>query len=119
MLIDRIDWIDGWPRVRAGAGPSDSPQPAPVTGTDLGINSANPAAAGFIGLSAGPVDPQAGRTAELDGAARTRVQLNANRVRVRLDFDAERPVQVELGRRNSRVVVTFDPRSALLGYKAG
>ena len=22
MLIDRIDWIDGWPRTRAGLGPS-------------------------------------------------------------------------------------------------
>src|SRR5690348_16878945 len=31
MLIDRLDWIDGWPVVRAGAGASDTPQPAPVT----------------------------------------------------------------------------------------
>ncbi|WP_344981357.1 family 43 glycosylhydrolase, partial [Streptosporangium fragile] len=31
MLIDRLDWIDGWPVVRAGAGPSEGDQPAPVT----------------------------------------------------------------------------------------
>ncbi|MQA24668.1 MAG: family 43 glycosylhydrolase [Micromonosporaceae bacterium] len=31
MLIDRLDWIDGWPVVRAGAGPSEGAQPAPVT----------------------------------------------------------------------------------------
>ncbi|WP_329213619.1 family 43 glycosylhydrolase [Streptomyces sp. NBC_00683] len=31
MLIDRLDWIDGWPVVRAGAGPSDGPTAAPVT----------------------------------------------------------------------------------------
>lgn len=31
MLIDRLDWINGWPVVRAGAGASDTPQPAPVT----------------------------------------------------------------------------------------
>ncbi|GGM19529.1 hypothetical protein GCM10010129_74800 [Streptomyces fumigatiscleroticus] len=31
MLIDRLDWIDGWPVVRAGAGPSTGVQPAPVT----------------------------------------------------------------------------------------
>ncbi|MEU5566045.1 family 43 glycosylhydrolase [Micromonospora musae] len=31
MLIDRLDWIDGWPTVNAGAGPSDGERPAPVT----------------------------------------------------------------------------------------
>lgn len=30
MLVDRLDWINGWPLVRAGAGPSDTPQAAPV-----------------------------------------------------------------------------------------
>lgn len=29
-LIDPIDWIDGWPSVRAGEGPSDAPVAAPV-----------------------------------------------------------------------------------------
>jgi arabinan endo-1,5-alpha-L-arabinosidase len=32
MLIDRLDWIDGWPIARAGAGPSQGPQPGPITG---------------------------------------------------------------------------------------
>jgi regulation of enolase protein 1 (concanavalin A-like superfamily) len=36
MLIDRLDWIGGWPTVRAGAGPSPGSQPAPVTGWDAG-----------------------------------------------------------------------------------
>ncbi|MBO4209053.1 family 43 glycosylhydrolase, partial [Micromonospora echinofusca] len=31
MLLDRLDWIDGWPTVRAGAGPSDGRTEAPVT----------------------------------------------------------------------------------------
>jgi arabinan endo-1,5-alpha-L-arabinosidase len=31
MLIDRLDWIAGWPTVRAGAWASDRPQPAPAT----------------------------------------------------------------------------------------
>ena len=35
MMMDRLDWYDGWPTVRAGYWASDSPQPAPivVTGT--------------------------------------------------------------------------------------
>ncbi|MGW0784650.1 family 43 glycosylhydrolase [Streptomyces sp. NPDC002913] len=36
MLIDRLDWIDGWPVVRAGAGPSDGPTAAPVASWDTG-----------------------------------------------------------------------------------
>ncbi|WP_182112726.1 family 43 glycosylhydrolase [Actinotalea sp. JY-7876] len=32
MLIDRLDWVDGWPTVRAGAWASDDVQPGPVTG---------------------------------------------------------------------------------------
>lgn len=31
MLLDRLDWVDGWPTVNAGAGPSDGTRPAPVT----------------------------------------------------------------------------------------
>lgn len=29
-LIDPLDWVDGWPSVRSGRGPSDTPQPAPA-----------------------------------------------------------------------------------------
>jgi arabinan endo-1,5-alpha-L-arabinosidase len=32
MLIDRLDWIDGWPTVRAGAWASEDQQPGPITG---------------------------------------------------------------------------------------
>jgi arabinan endo-1,5-alpha-L-arabinosidase len=30
VLMDRLDWINGWPILRAGLGPSDTPQPAPA-----------------------------------------------------------------------------------------
>jgi arabinan endo-1,5-alpha-L-arabinosidase len=30
VLLDALDWIDGWPTLRGGTGPSDTPQPAPA-----------------------------------------------------------------------------------------
>ncbi|WP_026360939.1 family 43 glycosylhydrolase [Amycolatopsis nigrescens] len=36
MLLDRLDWIDDWPVVRAGAGASDGPQRAPVVAGPVG-----------------------------------------------------------------------------------
>ncbi|WP_353807624.1 family 43 glycosylhydrolase [Agromyces sp. SYSU T00194] len=36
LMIDRLDWIDGWPVVNAGAGPSSGEQVAPVTEGLLG-----------------------------------------------------------------------------------
>ena len=79
MLIDRLDWVDGWPRVRAGAGPSATPQQRPVTGSDLGINPANPVRA-FTGLRVGPEDPQAGATALLSGSGRSRQEPDRARL---------------------------------------
>ncbi len=35
-MIDRLDWIDGWPVVRGGSGPSDSPQSLPVMNASNG-----------------------------------------------------------------------------------
>jgi arabinan endo-1,5-alpha-L-arabinosidase len=36
MLLDRLDWIDGWPTVRAGRWASQGPQRAPVTDWAVG-----------------------------------------------------------------------------------
>lgn len=30
LLLDRIDWVDGWPVINRGEGPSDTPQPRPA-----------------------------------------------------------------------------------------
>jgi beta-xylosidase len=46
LLIDRLDWINGWPVVRAGAGPSTTAQPAPVTSWTAG-STFDSSAAGF------------------------------------------------------------------------
>jgi arabinan endo-1,5-alpha-L-arabinosidase len=109
MLLDRIDWIDGWPRTRAGAGPSEGPQPAPVTGSAYGINDANPAARGFLGLTARAGDPQAGSTGLLRGTARTRANIDTRRVRIRLDLSSNRPLILTLGDARRGVAVTVDP----------
>ncbi|HIZ37335.1 MAG TPA: family 43 glycosylhydrolase [Candidatus Ruania gallistercoris] len=42
-FIDRLDWIDGWPVAAAGAGPTEGSLTGPITGSELGIVSADPA----------------------------------------------------------------------------
>src|SRR3954451_13485371 len=45
MLVDRIDWVHGWPVVRYGCGPSDSVQPGPVVrGVHTSVRVTNSAA---------------------------------------------------------------------------
>jgi arabinan endo-1,5-alpha-L-arabinosidase len=48
LMIDRLDWIDGWPVLRAGAGPSDGPQPAPVTDAVAGSTFNDGIPAGWV-----------------------------------------------------------------------
>lgn len=113
MLIDRLDWVKGWPLVRAGAGPSDSPQPAPVTGSDLGITPTNPVGA-FRGLQAGPEDPQAGATARVAGTAASRSVLRTRDFRLRLDLRGDRPLTLGLGKGTARLSVEVDPQDGEL-----
>lgn len=113
MLMDRIDWIGGWPRVRAGRGPSASPQPAPVTGSAAGINAADPARAGFLGLSAA-TDAQSGAAGRLSGTARTRNSVSGTSLRLRMDLKGSKPLRVTLGRSPRRLFVTVDRTRGLL-----
>jgi arabinan endo-1,5-alpha-L-arabinosidase len=115
MMIDPIDWIDGWPRTRAGAGPSDTAQPAPVTTSGLGITADAPASSGFRGLAPGPNDDQAGTTAQLDGTATTIKDAPDSSVRVRTDLKTvDHPVTVQVGTAQNGVSATVDPTSHLL-----
>ena len=109
MLLDRLDWVDGWPRTRAGAGPSAGRQPVPVTGSGLGITAEDPAAQGIWGLAAGPADPQAGATARLRGVATTQQPAPADRVRFRADVRGDRATTVVLGRGAQRLTGDLRP----------
>ena len=55
MLEDRVDWVNGWPVVRFGCGPSDSPQLGPVVGRGHS-SGAGTAAAGKGGNSVNRFD---------------------------------------------------------------
>lgn len=114
MLIDRLDWIDGWPVTRAGAGPSDADLPAPVVGSDPGITADDPAAGGVAGLVPGPEDPQAGATARISGFANTAADAPADRLHLGLDFRTDRRLQVTLGDLPNTTTVDVDPRAGEL-----
>ena len=81
----RIDWIDGWPRTRAGAGPSDAPLPAPVDGVrcwdQLGRSGRRVCGA----RRRQPGDSLGGPTAAIRGAATTRQAAPGGSVRVEAD----------------------------------
>jgi arabinan endo-1,5-alpha-L-arabinosidase len=113
MLLDRLDWVDGWPRTRAGAGPSDTPQPAPTLASGLGITPTDPAASGFTGLDEGPADPVTGETALVHGTASTTSSAPAGPLHVRLDHRGTEPLRVLFGR-DPAVKVTLDPRGGRL-----
>lgn len=84
-MIDRLDWIDGWPVVRAGAGPSTGAQPAPVTTWTVG-GTFNEGKAGWTGPWKLASDPDSlghltgkGSTSELsDDLVRGDVRVEAD-----------------------------------------
>jgi len=80
MLLDRLDWIDGWPAVRAGAGASEEPVAAPVTRTPLQDD--------FASLSAQRWRTADGSWAAVEGGLRGRGTLLA-RTPQRGDLRAE------------------------------
>jgi arabinan endo-1,5-alpha-L-arabinosidase len=105
MLIDRIDWIDGWPRTRAGLGPSEGPVPAPTTGSSLGIDSVDPAG-GLIGAARQQGDALGGPTAAIKGLARTRSAAPGGSLRVEADVRLGTSFTTVLGNQAVATVAT-------------
>jgi GH43 family beta-xylosidase len=91
MLIDRLDWIDGWPIVRAGAGPSETRQPGPTTGgptvTDFtgGITRAWVADGGWRTVTSGQAGTSIASTGNGTNTVLTRTPL-PKQVRVEADL---------------------------------
>jgi arabinan endo-1,5-alpha-L-arabinosidase len=66
LMIDRLDWIGGWPVVRAGAGPSATPQAAPVTSFATSVPAGH--LSGSTVLSPAPVSGNVRIEGDLRGA---------------------------------------------------
>jgi hypothetical protein len=120
MLLDRLDWVGGWPAVRAGAGPSASRQRAPVvrgrqvTRFTGGIG---PAWARLRGWTTA-ADPQAGRYARSADASAL-LTRSRSRGPVRVEADLRSPGHaygLVAGSRpgGSGVSVVLDPRAGSL-----
>ena len=109
MLLDRIDWIDGWPRTRAGAGPSETRQPAPVTGSGVRHQRRQPG-----GARLRRTDRRSGRSAGRSDRSASGHGAHASRRRRRSGARAARPSQPTtdhawLGDARRGVAVTVDP----------
>jgi hypothetical protein len=116
MLIDRIDWIDGWPRTRAGLGPSDTPQLAPTTGSAAGIDSTDPAP-GIQGATRLAGDSLGGPTASITGSARTRESAPAGSVRVETDVRLSTDFSTVLGNGSVVAAVVGDKLTVVAGRR--
>ncbi|MFJ3406466.1 family 43 glycosylhydrolase [Promicromonospora sp. NPDC090134] len=145
LMIDRLDWIDGWPVVNAGAGPSSSPQAAPVTDGAVRTTFADGSLSGWradgdvvVGeeADAGPYAALAGSTltsrdraagdlraqADLrvtddDGAAGLTLGAGAGRVTAWVDRAAgELRVETGRGPRAERVAVPLPPDFPYAGW---
>jgi arabinan endo-1,5-alpha-L-arabinosidase len=70
MLLDRLDWVDGWPAVRAGQGPSEGAERAPVTtgGVSTTFSAGAPREARLLGTWRSSTDAQSGSYLRSAGA---------------------------------------------------
>ena len=64
LLLDRLDWVNGWPMVRNGAGASDTKQPVPVAQSG---QTSSPPTNSAPTFTLGPLLPQ--YSDEFDGTA--------------------------------------------------
>ncbi|GAA2836312.1 hypothetical protein GCM10010522_63250 [Kribbella solani] len=85
MLLDRLDWSDGWPVVNAGAGPSESSKVSPVTTSS--------AATGDVRVEADVTGTGQGVSAR---GGRVSAVIDNGRLRLTNRFGLSRSVQLPL-----------------------
>jgi arabinan endo-1,5-alpha-L-arabinosidase len=123
MLIDRLDWIEGWPTVRAGAWASEDRQPGPTTGgrtvTDFtgGLGNDWTADRGWTTVSSAQAGTSLRSTGSGQHTVLTRRSLPAE-VRVEGDLrrgpdpsGGEYGLQAAAGRPDSAIAAVIDPAS--------
>jgi beta-xylosidase len=112
MLLDRLDWVDGWPAVRAGRGPSAGRRTGPATGSSWTTDfSGSLSRWRSSGSWSRPSDPQSGRYARSRGAA-SLLSRTSRQGGVRVEADlrsATAPYGLRASTRGSVVRVLVDP----------
>ncbi|MFE7509291.1 family 43 glycosylhydrolase [Promicromonospora sp. NPDC057488] len=124
LMIDRLDWIDGWPVVNAGAGPSSSPQAAPVTDGAVATTFADGSLAGWRADGDVVVDdePDAGPHAALDGGSLTSRERAGGDLRAQADLrvtDAGGAAGLALGTGSGSVTAWVDRAAGQLRLETG
>jgi len=111
MLLDRLDWIGGWPEVNAGTGPSDTAQRGPVTKGVANFEGGTPRSWRATGPWRAATSPQSGGFIESNeqGTLVTRSALGGP-VRVEADLRSDGAAYgLAAGARSAHVVALVDP----------
>jgi beta-xylosidase len=128
MLIDRLDWINGWPAARAGAWASENRQPGPTTGGTYVTNfDDNGSAFARDGRWTSVTDDQAGTSLASTGAGtNTLLSRNSLPAQVRVEADLRRQaatsgeygLQAAVGSNGHAVTARIDPATGRLVVRA-
>jgi len=117
MLMDRLDWVGGWPYVRADQGPSEGRQPGPVTtGPTASRFDAGAGTFRRHGKWSFLTGAQSGRFARARHGRSTLTAPAPARRKIRAEVDVRRSAGITLGARHRglRVQVWVDAPARLL-----
>jgi hypothetical protein len=117
MLMDRLDWVNGWPYVRADQGPSEDVQAGPVTsGPNFTRFDEGTGTFRSRGAWAFPTDVQSGRYADARRNQSTLTAATTDGTQLRAEADVRGSAGITLGGRgdHARVQVWVDAESRRL-----